>query len=198
MSKILDFFKNHYGYARMKDLKANGIHTREIKKLLEEGTIEKVKPGLYRLSTFSGIKIVSLVDICRAVHKGVICLLSALDYYDFTTFSPWEVHVAIPHDHKKPKIEYPPVRFFHFRENTYSLGIETINTEFGPIRIYNREKTVCDIFRFRNRLGEDLAIEALKNYLIWSNGNTTRLRKYMKITRTEKIMSPFIKGMMQT
>lgn len=196
MSEVIRFFENHYGYARMKDLKAHGIHTREIKNLLEKGMIEKVKPGLYRLSSLSGNKEISLVDVCRAVPKGVICLISALDYYEFTTFSPWEVHAAVPHDLKEPTIEYPPVRFFHFRENTYSLGIETINTEFGPIRIYNREKTICDIFRFRNKLGEDLAIEALRNYLVWSKRNTTKLRKYAKVTRMEKIMSPFIKGMM--
>ena len=197
MSEIIRFFENHHGYARMKDLKEYGIHTRKIKKLLKEGTIEKVKPGLYRLSSLSGVKTISLVDTCRAVPKGIICLISALDYYGFTTFSPWEVHVAIPHDHKKISVEYPPVRFFHFRESTYSLGIETINTKFGPIRIYNREKTICDIFRFRKKLGEDLAIEALKEYLIWSKNNTAKLRKYAKATRMEKIMSPFIKGMMQ-
>ncbi len=196
MNKIIDFFRDHNGYARMKDLKSAGIHTRTVKKLLEEGIIEKLKPGLYRLSKLSGDLTVTFVDVCRAVPKGVICLASALDYYDLTTFSPNEIYVAIPNGIKKVNVDYPPLKFFYFRESMYFLGLENINIKAGTIRIYNREKTVCDMFRFRNRLGEDLAIEALKNYLSWSNGNMSTLQKYMHVTRMEKIMAPFIKGMM--
>lgn len=194
MNKIISFFKGNYGYARMKDLKNQGFQNRKIKKLLEDGIIEKLKPGLYRLSNEDS-EYTSLMDVCTAIPKGVICLISAMNYYNFTTFNPWEVDIAVPMYHNPPSIEYPPVRVFHFRENTYKNGIEIIKTNEGLLKIYSREKTVCDMFRLRKRLGEDLAIEGLRNYLEWSKNNTVELRKYMKITRMENVMSPYIKAM---
>ena len=195
MERIIDVFKAHNGYARMKELKAVGINTRYVKMLLENGTIEKLKPGLYKLSGFSNEIISTFVDVCQMIPKGVVCLISALDYYDLTTFSPKEIYVAIPNETKKVSVDHPPVKFFYFTKNMYSLGLKNISTEFGEIKIYNREKTVCDMFRFRNRLGEDLAIEALKNYLELNKGNLITLQEYMHATRMERIMAPYIKSM---
>lgn len=194
MNEIIEFFKRKKGYARMKELKIQGFQTRKIRELLDEGEIEKIKPGLYRLSNDIS-EYTSLIDVCNAIKKGIICLASALSYYEFTTFTPWEVYVAVPESYKAPRIDYPPVKVFHFRENNYKVGIETIETDDGSFRIYSREKTVCDIFKFRNKIGEDLAIEGLRNYLEWSKNNTIELRKYMRITRMENVMSPYIKAM---
>ena len=151
----------------MKELKAASVHTRDVQRLIAEGLIEKIKPGLYKLVDLpetDGVP-VSFVDICRAIPPAIICLLSALDYYDLTTFVPSQVYVAVPNSFKPPKIEYPPVTLFYFRARVYDLGIQTIETSSGVVQIYNREKIICDVFRYRNKPGEDIAIEGLRNYL---------------------------------
>ena len=131
MEKIIKYFRSHGGYARMKELKKASVQTRDIARLLEEGTIVKVKPGLYRLANFMDVVLpaitinatgytisIGIMDVCRAIPEGVICLASALELYGLTTFNPSEIYVAIPNASKKPKIEYPPVKIFYFRENT--------------------------------------------------------------------------------
>lgn len=195
MDNAMAFFKRNRGYARMKDLKEIGVHPRTIHKLHEGGIIEKIKPGLYRLSEFSDVNYVSFVDVCKAVPKAVICLLSAADYFELTTFTPWQVYAAIPHGSKSPEVIYPPTRFLHFRERSFVPGIEIVRIEAGKLRIYNREKTVCDLFRLTAVAGEDIALEALKNYLAWSKNNTGELRRYMRLLRIENKIAPILKGL---
>jgi len=181
MKKLLKYFKKNV-YVKTKDIIKASLQTRDLVKLQNEGIIHKIKPGLYRLSEViasDGITS-SFIDICKAIPDGVICLLSALEFYDLTTFNPPDVYIAIPHNRKAPKIIYPPVRIFYFRERFYKPGIEIINTKYGDVKIYNREKTVCDMFRYRNKLGEDVALEGLKNYLASEYASIRKLREYWR------------------
>ncbi len=180
----------------MKALRSEGFQTREISDMVKKGSIERVKPGLYRLavSQKSG-EHAGLVDVCRAMPGGVICLLSALDFYGLTTFNPSEVYVAIPHDTKPPKLFYPPIKTFFFRERFYTPGIESIRIPAGEIRIYGKEKTICDMFRYRHKLGEDLAMEALKQYLKQKDANKVRLLKYATICQAKTVMMPYLKAL---
>jgi predicted transcriptional regulator of viral defense system len=195
MEKILNFFYDHGGYARMRDLKAAAIQTRDITRLVRQNKIEKIKPGLYRLVDLpevDGIPI-SFFDICHAIPKGIICLVSALEYYDLTTFNPSEIYVAIPHAEKKPKIEYPPAKIYFFRNRFYQAGIQEIRKNLGVIRIYNPEKTICDMFRYRNKLGEDIALEGLKNYLGRKDANINKLQEYAEMSQVKTVLFPYIK-----
>ena len=188
-------FKNHEGYFGMTELKEKGFHTSEIKILLDKSKIEKIKSGLYRITNFpelSDIRL-SFIDVSHAVKEGVICLLSSLDYYNLTTFNPSEIYLAIPRTSKAKNIIYPPTKFFYFSEKNYLLGIEEIKTKYGIIKIYNKEKSICDIFRYRNKLGEDLAIESLKMYLKLKEANIPKLLEYAEICRIKKIILPYIK-----
>jgi predicted transcriptional regulator of viral defense system len=196
MEKIIEYFKKN-GYARMKELKKVSIPTRDISRLLKQDIIHKIKPGLYRLNDipdFNGISS-SIIDICQAIPKGVICLISALDFYDLTTFNPFEIYVAVPQGDKIHKIIYPPVKGYYFSRNLYESGIQVFNTPYGPVKIYNREKTICDMFRYRNKLGEDLALEGLKNYLELSGSSINKLRKYAKICHVDSIIYPYLKAL---
>jgi predicted transcriptional regulator of viral defense system len=178
MEKIIAHFRKHGGYALMKELKAASFQTRDIARLLKEGAIIKVKPGLYRLANLGDVVIPlprikatgstisqEIIDVCKALPGGVICLVSALAFYDLTTFNPSEIYVAIPNAAKVPKVDFPPLRVFYFRERFYKPRIERIEVPNCTIKIYNKEKTICDMFRYRNKYGEDLALEGLKNYL---------------------------------
>ncbi len=194
MNEIIKYIKEH-GYARMKDLKEAGFHTRNISALLENGEIEKVKPGLYKIPEYGGHNYnSSFLDVIKAAPKGVICLMSAVSYYELSTVNPSEVFIAIPLYEKPPKIEYPPIRVFYWPERNYKIGIEEIETSKGIIKIYDREKTICDLFRYRDKLGEDIAIEALKNYLKMKNFDVNKLRNYAEKMRIKTILSPYIKA----
>jgi len=210
MEKIITYFKIHGGYALMKELKAASFQTRDIARLLKEGTIIKVKPGLYRLVTLGDVVIrlprikgsgstisQELIDVSKALPDGVICLASALAFYDLTTFNPSEIYVAIPNAAKVPKIDYPPLRVFYFRERFYKPGIEKIEVPNCTIRIYNKEKTICDMFRYRNKYGEDLALEGLKTYLSRKEANVNKLRKYAEICQVKTIMMPYLKALVR-
>jgi predicted transcriptional regulator of viral defense system len=210
MEKIVTYFKKHGGYALMKELKASSFQTRDIARLLKEGAIVKVKPGLYRLANIgemvlplpkikgSGNMISQgIIDVCKAIPDGVICLVSALAFHDLTTFNPSEIYVAIPNAAKVPKIDFPPLRVFYFRERFYKPGIEHITAPNCTIKIYNKEKTICDVFRYRNKYGEDLALEALKNYLSRKKANVNKLRKYAGICQVKTVMMPYLKALVK-
>ena len=180
----------------MSELRAATFQTRDIAKLVQEGRIEKVKAGLYKLPEINtSVNInASYVEVSHAVPNGVIALASALAHYELTTFVPPEIYVAISMADKPPKIEYPPVRFFYYPKQFFHAGIETIKTPAGTVRMYNREKSICDMFRYRGKLGENLALEALKNYLRRKDSNIKKLSEYAVICRVKTIMFPYIKA----
>ncbi len=196
MDKITKYLSAAGGYARMKELRSAGFQTRDVSDLVAQGHIERVKPGLYRLAGYgeSGEN-AGLAEVCRALPDGVICLLSALDYHGLTTFNPSEVYVAIPHEAKPPRLLYPPIKPFYFRERFYTPAIEHIKTPDGEIRVYGREKTICDMFRYRQKLGEDLALEALKMYLKMKDSSTNRLLEYASICQAHTVMMPYLKAL---
>lgn len=193
--KIIKIFKMHNGYARSKDILAEGIHPRDIKSILDEGIVIKVKNGLYRLSDTPVISNQSFVDLACAVPEGVICLLSALSYYEMTTFNPSIISMAIHRKSWRPKIEYPPVEFYYFSKKQFEAGIDKINIRGYKINIYCREKTICDCFRYRNKLGIDIAKEGLSEYLRRKDRNLERLLKYAEICRVKKLMEIWINAM---
>ncbi len=196
MNSITDFLTSSGGYARMKELRAAGFQTRDIADLVAQAQIERVKPGLYRLAVHdASAENAGLADVCRALPDGVICLLSALDYHGLTTFNPSEVYVAIPHEAKPPRLFYPPIKPFYFRERFFTPAIEHIKTSAGEIRVYGREKTICDMFRYRQKLGEDLALEALKTYLKLKDSSTVRLLEYASICQARTVMIPYLKAL---
>jgi len=195
--KIISIFRRYGGFARSKELKQASVHTRDIARLVSEGVLEKIKPGLYRMADLPQTNGVpqSFIDVCQAVPKGVICLLSALDFYDLTTFNPSEVYLALRHSAKLPKIEYPPIRKYFFRDRFYFCGIEEIKTAHGVVRIYNQEKSICDMFRYRNRLGEDIALESLKIYLKRKESNINKLMEYAVQCQVNTVMQAYVKAM---
>lgn len=197
MDKIIKYIKKQGGYATMKELKEAKFQTRDIKKYVQDYILEKVKPGLYRLSETNFYKNVNLsfVDVCNSVPTGVICLGSAINYYNLSMYNPSEIHIAVMNSEKTVKINFPPVKFYFFRKNQYSLGIEIIKTKYGDIRIYDIEKTICDIFRFKNEYGEEIALEALRNYTKRKDSDYYKLREYSKICRVYSIVNPYLKGL---
>jgi len=197
MDKVAEYIKNQSGYARMSELKQAGFHTRRIREALNNGVIEKVTSGLYRIADLEpeGNYSQGYIDVCLAMPGAVICLLSALAYYNLSDINPQKVFIALPNKSKMRKIIYPPVEVFYFRDNLYELGKRKIETPTGDFWIYDEEKTVCDIFRFRNKLGEDLALEALGNYLKQKESDLVKLQQYAIRSHLKTILLPYLKAM---
>jgi predicted transcriptional regulator of viral defense system len=193
--KIIKIFKVHNGYARSKDILSEGIHPRDIRSILEKGPIIKVKNGLYRLADTPVISNQSFVDIARAVPEGVICLLSALSYYELTTFNPSIISVAIHRKSWRPKIEYPPVEFYYFSTKQFEAGIDEVKIKSHKVRVYCPEKTICDCFRYRNKLGLDMAKEGLAEYLKRKSRNLEELLEYAEICRVKPLLQTWLNAM---
>lgn len=197
MNDMIRIFERNKGYARMVELKNAHIHTRTIAKAVKDRIIEKVKPGLYKLLDYPWDEHGSFADVCKANKKAVICLLSAADYYELTTFNPSEIFVAVPNNTDKFVLRYPPIKVYYFGDNYYEPGIETIGTKSGTIRIYNKEKTIGDLFRYINKIGEDIAVESLKEYLKnRKERNISKLLDYAEICGVKKKVEPMVKAIL--
>jgi predicted transcriptional regulator of viral defense system len=197
MEELIKIFEKNSGYARMVELKKANIHTRRIAQAIKLGIIEKIKPGLYKLVNYEHDEHESFVAVCHANKRAVICLLSAASYYELTTFNPSEIYVAVPNNTDKFELKYPPVKVYYFADSYYSPGIETLKTKNGIVRIYNKEKTICDLFRYMNKIGEDIAVESLKTYLQnRKQRNIPKLIEYADICGVKKKIEPMVKAIL--
>ena len=137
----------------------------------------------------------SFVDITKVNSKAVICLNSALHYYNLSTINPNFVHVDVPNNTAWFSLDYPPVKLFFFSDTIYPLEIIEIKGSNGTFKICSTEKTICDAFRYRKRKGEDIALEALKNYMRRKESDLNRLNKVAKDCKMSEVMEPYIKAM---
>lgn len=181
--RISEYVTTHDGVIRTKDFQQAGFHNLYLSELTEEGSLVRLKAGLYitaEAQTTSGF-----YEIQLALPTAVICLASALMHYDLTTYEPSAIHVAVPRDERVLPPEFPPIRRFSFGKTRYNLGIVNDQIEGHDIRVYDREKTICDAIRYRRVLGQDVINEAVRNYIKTEGRNVDRLIEYSRILRVE-------------
>ncbi|MCR2805383.1 type IV toxin-antitoxin system AbiEi family antitoxin domain-containing protein [Paenibacillus soyae] len=178
---LMKIFNHNSGFAETKELLDNGISLYYIKKFENAGVIERIKKGLYKLSNTESRDFDEFVTISVLIPGGVICLLSALSYYKLTTYTPWEHYVAILRSKKRlNSITHPPIKYLYFSKKQYELGITEVQVEGKSFQIYDMEKTICDIIRYKDKYGLDIMKEALRNYLNRKDRNLFKLKKYGK------------------
>jgi len=195
MENMKSIFHQQNGYARMKDLKRAGIHTRNIAAAQRDGIIERISPGLFRLIEFPWDEYAGFTDIAAASKNAVICLTSAADYYGITTFNPTEVSVALPHNGSKFGLAFPPLKLYFFPAKYYEFEIRHVKTVSGSFKIYSVEKTLIDLFRYRKKIGDDIVLEALKLYLTRNKNKSADLLACARHFGLLERMLPYIKGM---
>jgi predicted transcriptional regulator of viral defense system len=196
IQKAIDIFTKHTGLLRTSEALHCGIQPRTLYNMRQQKIIKELARGLFRLSNLDFLSHQDLIIIAKQLPKGVICLLSALDFHGITSHVPHYVYVAYQQNWHQPKIKYPPVKIFRFAENTFNTGIEKHIIDGVNVQIYSPEKTIADCFKFRNKIGIDVAIEALKLY--WQKTNRPNIHmimKYAKICRVDKIMKPYLEGL---
>lgn len=188
-------FANHNGILRASKAIELGVPQHILYKMVETGELVREAQGIYRLKGSGPLGNPDLVQISLRVPRAVICLISALYFHELTTQIPHQVHIALPRDVKTPKIEYPPIKAFHFSEASYQAGIEEHALDGVPVKIYSREKTIADCFKFRQKVGTDIALEALKDYLRSPRLDIHPLLEHAKVNRVEKVIRPYLESL---
>ena len=195
-SKYKKIFSDHHGILRASSAVELGVPQHIIYKMVEEGELVREAQGIYRLKDSEPLGNPDLVQISLRVPRAVICLISALYFHELTTQIPHQVHFALPRDVKTPKIKYPPIRVFHFSESSYAAGIEEHTLDGVPVKIYSKEKTIADCFKFREKIGLSIALEALKDYLSGPRPEVQVMMKYARVNRVEKVMRPYLESLL--
>jgi len=173
-----------------------GVHPRTLYAMRDAGMLEQLGRGLFRLSDLPPLGNPDLVAVALRVPEGVICLLSALAVHEITTQIPHEVHIALRRGAETPRVEHPPVRAFWFTGRAFDEGIETRELDGVGIRVYGAAKTVADCFKYRNKLGLDVALEALKLYLQRRAGSVDELVRFARVCRVERVIRPYVEALL--
>jgi predicted transcriptional regulator of viral defense system len=189
-----EIFRVHGGRLRMSEAIAHGITRYTLYSLKNKGVIEQVSRGIYRLVEMPPISNPDLVTVSLRFPSAVICLISALAYHEITTQIPHEVSIAVPRDTRMPSLDYPPIRVHKFSNESYQSGIEEHRVDDVPVKVYNPEKTLADCFKFRNKIGTDVVMEALRLYKTRKKFDVGKLLQYARICRVERVMRPYLEG----
>jgi predicted transcriptional regulator of viral defense system len=174
-----------------------GVHPRTLYALRDAGELEQVGRGLYRLASAPQLTSPDVIPISMRVPRAVVCLISALAQHGLTTQVPHSVDIALPSHSQIPKIDGIAVRVFWYAEPSFSSGIDVISIDGVPVRIYSPEKTIADCFKYRNKIGIDVAIEAVRKYReLKRKPDFKSLSAFAKINRVERIMRPYLESIL--
>jgi len=191
--KILEsFFKKEGGIIRFSDILNAGFHPDTLIAMEKSSKIKKLAYGLYYLVGYMPQEHPDLIVASLQAPRGIICLISALSFHNATTEIPMKVDMAIERGTRIYRTEYPPIKFYRFSEKTWNAGVEKHNIEGKIIKIYCLPKTIADCFKFRNKIGIDVAREALKIAVREKGEKPTEIIKYAKLCRVASIMKPIL------
>lgn len=182
------------GLLRPSDLDAVGIPRVVLTRMRSSGLLEQVGRGLYRRKDVEVSEHETLVAVATKVPQAVFCLLTALQFHELTTQLPRQVWIAMPRGSHVPKLGYPPLRMIQTTGEAYTAGIEIVEREHVPLRIYSAAKTVVDCFKHRNTVGIDVALEALKDARAQKKASADDLWRYAKICRVANVMRPYLEA----
>jgi predicted transcriptional regulator of viral defense system len=202
ITKRSDPFKQIVGLARRqgilrsRDLASLDIPRRHLTLLAEQGVLLRSGRGLYVLADADVSENHSLAEACKRVSSGIVCLLSALRFHGLTTQNPWEVWMAVTPASRKPKVDHPPLRVVRFSGKAFAEGIEHHRIEGVDVRIYSAAKTVVDCFKYRNKIGVDVAVEALRD--AWKKRKITseQISHFAQVCRVTNVMRPYLDSLL--
>ncbi len=190
----IEIIKNNGGIIRMSEALKAGISRYMLYSMLNKGEIKRLSRGVYMLSDTSAMSEPDLAIIATRIPNAVICLISALSYHELTTQIPHKISIALPAGIKTPKLDYPPIAVYRFNKESFEAGIETHQIDGVSIYVYTPEKTLVDCFKFRNKIGMDIVLEALKLYKEKQHIDIKKIMEYAKICRVSKVISPYLEA----
>lgn len=190
----ISLFKKYGGQLRMSEALDHGLTRYMLYSLRDKGIIEPISRGVYRLVDLPSISNPDLVTVALRYPDAVVCLVSALAFHEITTQIPHEVSVAVSRNSRPPSLDYPPLRVHRFADQAYQVGIHEHQIDGASVKVYNPEKTLADCFKFRNQIGIDIVLEALKLYKGRMMLDHKKILEYAKICRVDRIMTPYLEA----
>jgi predicted transcriptional regulator of viral defense system len=194
--KMVEIFRRAGGVLRTTQALQAGVHRRDLYALRDAGILQRVSRGVYRLADLPPLAEPDLVTVAARIPKAVIALISALHFHGLTTEIPHEVSIALPRGTVQPRLDWPPLRVYRFSGTMFTAGIETHERDAMEVRVYGAAKTVADCFRFRNQLGTDVALEALRNGLGERKFTPSEVLRMAKICRVDRIVRPYLEAVL--
>jgi predicted transcriptional regulator of viral defense system len=192
--KIMHYVSQH-GIVRPRDIEAIGLPREYLLRLHRQGKVVRSGRGLYSLPDAAITERHSYAEVARRVPGSVFCLLSALAFHEITTQNPASVWIALPNGARRPAISTPSLRVVRLSGPSLTEGIENHKVEGVPIRVYSVAKTVADCFKFRNKVGLDVAIEALKDALREKKATVNEIYRYAKVCRVSNVIRPYMEAL---
>ena len=192
--KVLDLVRE-VGVIRPRDLEAAGIPGRYLSRLAHSGELHRVGRGLYTLAGAAPSEHRSLVEVAKRAPRGVTCLLSALRLHDLTSQTPFEVWLAIGQKDRTPRPSGTRLRIVRILGKARDSGIQAHLIEGVAVRVYGPAKTVADCFKFRNKIGIDIAVEALRDCLEQRRGTADEILEYARVCRVSRVMRPYLEAL---
>ncbi|MDD5089425.1 MAG: type IV toxin-antitoxin system AbiEi family antitoxin domain-containing protein [Candidatus Wallbacteria bacterium] len=189
-------FKAGKGMLTTGEAKQQGISIYTLKRMTACGLIIRLGRGCYRLAELPPLENSDLTLVSLRAPESVVCLISALDFHRLTTRIPHCIYLAVERGRSRPIISYPRTRIFQFVGKSFSEGIETHRFDNQRVRIYSVEKTLADCFKFRNKIGMDVILEALQNYRQSKKFDVEKVLYYADICRVESVMSPYLESLL--
>lgn len=169
-----------------------GLHTQVLTRLVADGTLERVGRGRYRSPSANVTEHHGLALTAAAIPRGVVCLLSALVFHGIGTQNPSEVWLAIDRRARAPKVKWPPLRIVRFSGLALTEGVEMRRIEGEAVRVYSLPKTLADCFKYRNKIGIDVAVEALRDFSRKHRGGASDLARFARVCRVARVMQPYL------
>ncbi|MCY3024587.1 MAG: type IV toxin-antitoxin system AbiEi family antitoxin domain-containing protein [Planctomycetota bacterium] len=182
------------GVVRPRDALQRGIHPEYLRRLAVEGSLIRTGRGLYILANAPLSVHHSLAEACKRVPRGVVCLLSALRFHEIGTQNPAQVWLAIPRQDRVPRVGYPPLHVSRFSGPAMTEGIVEHHVDGVTVRVFSPAKTVVDCFRYRNRIGLDAALEALRDCRRLRKATSDDLWRYAAACRMTRVMKPYLEA----
>jgi predicted transcriptional regulator of viral defense system len=192
----LEIFRMHGGILSTGQALKLGIHPRTLYALRDNAKLEQMERGLYRLAHSKLLGNPDLVIAALKVPRGVVCLISALSLHRMTTQIPHAVYLAIPANDQVPALRCPPLRLFWYSRAVYENGIIETKVDGTQLRLYSPEKTLADCFKYRNKLGIDICVEALNLYRQRGRMKLDLIERYAKLCRVERVMRPYLEAVL--
>lgn len=195
LQKVL-FLLEQQPLLRPRDLKRAGLPPEYLSYLYHQQRLEKIGRGLYALPDQPVDEHYSQLEVAKRVPDGILCLLSALEFHGLTTQNPFDIWLALPAGRRSPKLANLSLRFFHFSPEAYHAGIEVHTIRGIELKVYSVAKTIVDCFKFRNQVGLDVALEALKEGLLQKRFTQDELWIHARICRMTTVMRPYLEALL--
>ena len=192
IAEAVKLFQEHDGVMRTSEVLDAGVHRRTLYHMRDEGVVTAIQRGVYQLTESEPLSNPDLVIVAKKIPESRICLISALSIHEITDEIPHKVHIALPRSSWQPELDYPPLKVYRFSDETINSGLETQQIDGVEMKVFNPAKTIADCFKFRNQIGLDVAIEALKRGVNEGKASYGDIVKYAKLCKVERVIKPYL------